>query len=167
MGDRTYTAIEFTGEISEEQATELVELLEAQGCNSYDHVHKLLDALRAGDSFYDSECNYAQMDAIEGWCVENEVGYCKTWAAGGDYGPGIEIWQPGMAKVESCAAIEDSPAATLTELIKARDTNMLDNLIEQLERFTRLGPPLKVLAVDDWTPELCTRMAKRALELKE
>lgn len=164
MGDRTYTAIEFTGDISEEQAAELVELLEIQGCESHQHGSLLLlEALRDGDGFWDSECNYATMEGVEGWCFENQVGYLKTWEAGGDYGPGIELWKPGMKSSEQCALIEGSPATELNELIKARDAGKIDELIDDLKKFTTLGPPLRVLDVKDWTSELCTRMAKRAL----
>lgn len=163
MGDRTYTAIEFTGDISEEQAAELVELLEIQGCESHQHGSLLLEALRDGDGFWDGECNYATMEAIEGWCFENQVGYLKSWEAGGDYGPGIELWKPGMETSEQCPSLEGGPAVDLDDLVKARDAGKIDDLIADLKKFTDLGPPLKVLAVKDWTPELCTRMAKRAL----
>ena len=166
MGDRTYTNIEFTGDISEEQAEELVAELEAQGCapNNYSN-EDLLEALKAGDSFYDMECNYATMEGVEGWCFENQVGYLKTWEAGGDYGPGIELWKPGMKSSEQCASIEGSPATELNDLIKARDAGKIDELIDDLKKFTTLGPPLRVLDVKDWTPELCVFMAKRELEV--
>lgn len=164
MGDRTYTDIEFTGDMSEEQAAELVELLEAQGCDScqYDR-NDLLEALKAGDSFYDTECNYAQMEDIEEWCRDNEIGYRKSWEAGGDYGPGLELWKPGMQQAEQCPSLEGGPAVDLDDLVKARDSGTIDALIADLKKFTSLGPPVRVLPVDKWTPELCTRMAKRAL----
>jgi hypothetical protein len=167
MGDRTYTTIEFTGDISEEQAAELVAELEGQGCSPNNYGSEdLLEALKAGDSFYDMECNYATMEGVESWCGENEVGYLKTWAAGGDYGPGIELWKPGMKSSEQCASLEGEPIATLDDLIKARDAGKVDDLINNLKRFTTLGPPLRVLAVKDWTPELCVFMAKRKLEVE-
>jgi hypothetical protein len=172
MGDRTYTQIEFTGEISEEIATELVELLEAQDCVSnhddYGSHGSLLAGLKtAHNSFYDSECNYAMMEDIEAWCRDNDVGYLKSWMAGDEYGPGIKLWRPGMEAAEECAALDDSPIATLSELQKAHEAGTVGDLIKHLDRFTSLGPPLKVLAVDDWTPELCARMAKRALEAED
>lgn len=169
MGDRTYTQIEFSGVISEEQADELVDLLEAQNCeaNNPDHTNDLLEALKAGSSFYDGECNYAQMDDIEEWCSENDVAYLKTWEAGGGYGPGIELWRPGMAKVEQCACVESSPVATFNELVKAHKTGKVAELIEHLDRFNNVWPELQVLDVEDWPPELCVRMAKRKLEIQE
>jgi hypothetical protein len=163
MGDRTYTQIEFTGEISEEQAEELVELLKAQGCETNSSAN-LLEGLKQGDNFYDGECNYAQMEEIEEWCGANDVGYLKSWMPGGDYGAGLALWLPGMGCAEECTSVEDSPVATLNELKKARDAGAVDDLIKRLEKFTSAGPSLKVLAVDDWTPELCVRMAKRALD---
>jgi hypothetical protein len=162
MGDR----IQFSGIISEEQAEELVELLEAQGCCA-NEGDDLLQALKDGSSFYDGECNYAQMEDIEAWCGENEVGYCKTWEPGGGYGPGIELWRPGMERAQQCASVESSPVATFNELEKAHKAGKVAELIADLDRFNHLGPPLQVLAVDDWTPELCTFMAKRALEIKD
>jgi hypothetical protein len=72
-----------------------------------------------------------------------------------------------MEAAEECAALDDSPIATLSELQKAHEAGTVGDLIKHLDRFTSLGPPLKVLAVDDWTPELCARMAKRALEAED
>jgi hypothetical protein len=151
MGDRTWTDIQFSGIISEEQAEELVELLEAQGCCA-NEGDDLLQALKDGSSFYDGEY---------------EVGYCKTWEPGGGYGPGIELWRPGMERAQQCASVESSPVATFNELEKAHKAGKVAELIADLDRFNHLGPPLQVLAVDDWTPELCTFMAKRALEIKD
>jgi hypothetical protein len=166
MGDRTYTSIGFTGVISEEQAAELADLLRDQGCEAHNGGH-LLDALKEGDGFYDNECNYATMEDIESWCGENEVGYLKSWSAGGDYGPGLELWRPGMTGAEQCPSVDDSPVATLTELTLAHKDGAVLDLIERLDRFTSLGPALKVLAVEDWTPELCVFMAKRKLEIED
>jgi hypothetical protein len=165
MGDRTYTQIEFAGVISEEQAEELVELLNAQGCevNECDQ-NDLMTALKNGSSFYDSECNYAQMEDIESWCGENDVAYLKTWEAGGGYGPGIELWKPGMKEALQCESCESSPVAALEDLKKAHAAGKVGELIESLERFSGLDGELQVLAVEDWTPELCVFMAKRKLE---
>lgn len=163
MGDRTYTSIEFSGVISEEQADELAQLLSDQGCEANDEQFDLRNALAEGSSFYDGECNYAQMDDIESWCVENNVAYLKMWEPGGGYGPGIELWRPGMGSAEQCVSVESSPVASLDDLEKAHKEGKVAELIESLTQFCSLGPALQVLAVEDWTPELCVFMAKRKL----
>lgn len=163
MGDRTWTSIEFSGTISEEQGEELLALLKDQACvsNLTDSTPTLND-LKESTSFYDDECNYATMEDIEAWCPDNNVGYLKSWEAGGDYGPGIEVWRPGMARREHCASIENSPVVTLADLVEAQAEGVAA-LITKLQLFDTCGPPLRVLAVDDWTDELCHFMAKRAL----
>lgn len=170
MGDRTYTQIEFSGAISEEQGEELLAHLEAQGCAVNDPAagDKMdLAALSAGASFYDSECNYAQMEEIEAWCGENNVSYLKNWEAGGDYGPGLQLFDATTGETVECPALESAPAVPLSELITARNDGTIDTLIAGMQKFADFSthfPPLKVLKVEDWTPEVCTFMAKRALE---
>lgn len=169
MGDRTYTSIQFSGEISEEQAGELVVLLCAQGCSSNaTDGPPTVSGLKEheGDSFYDNECNYATMAEIEAWCAENRVSYLKDWSQGGEYGPGLELYDHAAGTTEQCSAIESSPAITLSELITLREDGALDERIAHLSKFENFSthfPQLKVLAVGDWTDDLCKFMAERAL----
>lgn len=170
MGDRTYTSIEFSGEISEQQATELIALLKNQGCcsNVTDNV-PTIEGLKeyAHDSFYDHECNYGTMEEIESWCPLNRVSYLKTWAQGGDYGPGIELYDHTTSEIEQVAALENSPAISLSDLIKLRDAGEIDKEIDRLkklENFSKIYSPLKVFELKDWPDDLCKFMAERALD---
>lgn len=164
MGDRTHTAIEFSGTISEEQGWELIQLLNDQGCECNDGNHDLtLASLTSGESFYDSDCNYAQMEDIESWCGDNNVSFLKTWEPGGGYGPGICHYDAATGKTHECASLESSPAVGLDTLIKARNEGTIDAVIASLRPLDDFAPDLKVLKVEEWTDELCHFMAKRAL----
>lgn len=169
MGDRTWTSIEFSGDISEEQAAELVELLRDQGCesNATDEPPTLAGLKEHdNDSFYDNECNYATMEEIESWCTLNRVSYLKTWAAGGDYTAGLELYDYALKTSEQVAALDSSPAISLTALIALRDEGEIDKRIERLNRFENFStnyPPLKIYALNDWPDDLCKFLAERAL----
>lgn len=167
MGDRTWTSIEFSGAISFEQAEELLQLLKDQGCyaNHSDDTPKL-DNLVNSDSFYDSDCNYSQMEDIEAWCGENNVSYLKSWEPGGGYGPGMEIWDDAAETTYTCATVESSPALTVLDLIAAKTEGTIDEKIAELSRFDAFSstyPTLKVLKTEEWTDALCKLMAERAL----
>lgn len=168
MGDRTHTAIEFKGQISVEQAEELLSALKDQGCEPNDCGERgdlSIADLTEGSGFYDSECNYAQMEDIEGWCRDNNVSYLKTWEAGGGFGPGLELFDVATQTTEQCSSIESSPAVELGQLIKARDEGTLDELVARLSKFTGFPCELEVFELADWPDELAVFMAKRALDV--
>lgn len=176
MGDRTYTSIEFSGDISEQQAEELIGLLDDQ-CGDdasgiplvQGHAERkftLEHLCVPHNSFSDDECNYATMDEIESWCTLNRVSYLKTWAAGGDYVAGLELYDYALKTAEQVAALDSSPAISLSDLIKIRDEGEIDKAIERLnkfENFSKKYPPLKIYALNDWPDDLCKFLAERAL----
>jgi hypothetical protein len=116
MGDRTHTSIRFSGRIPRSLAEELLQELEGQAClsNATDSGTLKLEDLT--DSFYDSECNYGQMEGVEDFCREHDIAYEKTWEAGGGYGPGVMIYT-GSEELE-CGTIEGEPALTLAAIKK-------------------------------------------------
>jgi hypothetical protein len=168
MDDRAWTNIEFSGVISEEQGLELVDQLEGQGCQNGTHGsgEVSLAALSNGDSFDDEEANYGDMDGVEAWCKANRVSYLKSWEAGGGYGPGMTLYDAATETGTTCASLEGSPAMTVAEVVRLKLEDRLDERIAELRKFESFSshyPELKVLAVEDWTDELCHFMAKRAM----
>jgi hypothetical protein len=142
MGDRTYVSIRFSGQITAEQADELIQELDGQGCRCDDPDTGKLEPIQLTTSmFYDSECNYATMDGVEDFCREHSIAYCKTWEAGGDYGPGMEIFNG--TNVISVGTIGGEPALSLSE-IKRHGIGML-GFLESFENFDKHFPPVTII----------------------
>jgi hypothetical protein len=117
MGDRTYTDIQFSGRITREVAEGLVEQLTEQGCDANDGPEGdiTVEHLKIpGNVFWDDECNYANMEGVEAYCDEHHIFYKKTWSAGSEYGPGIEIFDGG--KPRSIGALEGEPVMTFAQI---------------------------------------------------
>lgn len=139
MGDRTYTTIKFSGEISYAQAEELIQELEGQGCRCDDPDTGELTVDQLADStFYDSECNYAQMEGVENYCREQGIKYLKTWEPGGGYGSGIMLFN-GTTDVE-CGTVDGEPALTLGQIKK-----LGIGMIGFLKSFDGFDEPLKIV----------------------
>lgn len=142
MGDRTYTSISFSGRISYALAEELVQELEGQACSCDEGPEGELtvEHLKVPHhQFYDTECNYAQMEGVENFCREHGIAYEKTWEAGGDYGPGTMIFT-GTEEIQ-CGTIEGEPALTLSQ-IKELGTGFLA-YFDSLD-FSKY-PPLEIV----------------------
>lgn len=145
MGDRTWTGIQFSGIITEDVGHELLGLLDDQceGCQDgpelvagHAEVKFTLDHLRVPhNQFYDGECNYGTMEAIEAFCQEHNISYFKTWQAGGEYGPGMEIYHAIVDQTVQCPDIDGEPVIGLKELIDAYDEGKIDDKIKFLRSF--------------------------------
>lgn len=153
MGDRTWTGISFSGHIAKAQAEGLLEELKGQRCFCDDgpgEIHELcLEQLTLDTCFYDEECNYATMEGVESFCRDNQITYLKTWAAGGGYGEGAELYiaVPGVT-IEVPTA--DSEAALGTAKLKEfRDQGAtLDDVLrylDQVDNFRKHHPPLEIV----------------------
>jgi hypothetical protein len=141
MGDRTYTSIRFSGTISREVAEELLEACQGEYLcsNETDKQISLLDELK--DELYASECNYAQLDGPESVCRARGIPYCKTWEAGGDYGPGMTVFTG--EDVHECNTMDGEPAVTRSMLVK-----FSTGILEYFDRFDFSAPrypPLKIV----------------------
>jgi hypothetical protein len=140
MGDRTYTSIRFGGKITATQADELIQELEGQGCRCDDpDTGKLETSQLTASSFYDSECNYGQMEGVEDYCREHGIAYEKCWEAGGDYGPGIMIFT-GTEEHES-GTLDGEVVVTRSQFLK-----LGTGILEFFDRFDfSKHPPLVIV----------------------
>lgn len=116
MGDRTWTSIRFSGRITTAVAAELAEALRNQGCQCDEGPKGQISVehLKLDQYFYDEECNYGNMDDIEGLCDEHGIAYFKSWEPGGGYGPGVKLFT-GTEEVE-CGTIDGEPALTIRQI---------------------------------------------------
>lgn len=145
MGDRTWTGIQFSGIVTREVAEELLDLLDMQCCGCHagpelgrghaDNKFQIEHLAEPHNQFYDDECNYATMEDIESFCREHHVSYFKSWQAGGDYGPGMEIYHAIVDQAVQCSDIDGEPVIGLDELIKAYDKGEIDDKIKFLRSF--------------------------------
>lgn len=142
MGDRTYTTIRFSGKITAAQAAELIQELEGQGCRCDDHdTGKLEPELLSTSQFYDSECNYGQMDGVENYCRDQEIPYCKTWEAGGSYGPGILIFTG--SEEYACGTLDGEPVVTRS-MLKGLGTGILE-YFDRFDFSEQRYPPVEII----------------------
>lgn len=146
MGDRTYTDIKFSGTISREVAEELLDAINCEYLQAYDSdkaAGKLtISDLANADYFYDHEVNYAQLDSVENCCREHSIPYLKTWAQGGDYGPGMTLFTG--EEVHECACLDGEPVVTRSQLVK-----LSTGILEYFDRFDFSGyPPLTIEGLD-------------------
>lgn len=150
MGDRSWTAISFSGNITADQAEDLLFEIAAQGCkcDDGDDGGITVEHLKLDTCFYDEECNYALMDGIESWCKENHVSYLKTWSPGGGYGEGAELYIAIPGATIAMPQCEGEACLTAGNLKELRDKGAtLDDVIryvDQVERFREHHPPLVV-----------------------
>lgn len=149
MGDRTWTGISFSGHITEAQAQELVEELKGQGCMCDGEGEISIEHLRLDTCFYDEECNYANMHGVEDWCRDNHVGYLKTWAPGGGYGEGAELYIAVPGVTISVPQCEGEAALTVSKLREFQGQGAsLDDVIryvDQVENYRKHYPPLEIV----------------------
>lgn len=144
MGDRTWTSIQFSGQITTAVAEGLLDAMNEDNCIDCMQIDKelSLELLRIPRAtFYHDECNYAQLETVEGYCHEHGIAYCKTWAAGGDYGPGIEVFTG--YEVHSCGTLEGEPVVTRSML-----TKLGTGILEYFDRFDFTSdkyPPLTII----------------------
>lgn len=148
MGDRTYTDIKFSGTISREVAKELLEAINGdwlQANNSEKAAGQLtIDDLENANYFYGHEVNYAELELIEACCHEHSIPYVKTWAQGGDYGPGMTVFNG--EDVHECACLDGEPVVTRRQLLE-----LGTGILEYFDRFdfpSDRYPPLTIVDGD-------------------
>jgi hypothetical protein len=148
MGDRTWTSIRFSGELTTELADALVEELDAQGCRWDDNRGHNMAPTRASlteaDYFYDEEANYGTMEEVTGWCEENHISYLLYWEAGGGYGPGYSLYNAVTGVTFGCGAIEGEPAVTLSDLNKVGSVEDLSGYLKTFNDFEANYGPLVI-----------------------
>lgn len=152
MGDRTWTGIQFSGVITREVAEGLLEKLRSQYCHCDDgpgEVDELcLEQLTLDTCFYDEECNYARMEGVEGFCHDNHITFLKTWAAGGGYGEGAELYIAVPGVTIEVSTTDGEAALETTKLKQFRDQGAtLDDVLrylDQVDNFRTHYPPLVV-----------------------
>lgn len=149
MGDRTYTAIRFSGKITAEQAEELILELAGQGCQCDDGPEGdlTIEHLKLDQYFYDNECNYGQMEGVEDYCREQGIPYCKTWDAGGDYGPGMKVFTG--SEEHECGTLDGDPVVT-REMIIELGTGVLE-YFDRFDFSSPRYPPIEI--VDELSDE--------------
>lgn len=147
MGDRTWTSIAFSGKLNAELAPTLVILLGQQACRSTeDDSTPSLSTL--DHTWYDDECNYGQMDGVEGFCRAHGVSYLKSWNSGGGYGAGYLLYN---AVVDQSFEVpgDDEPALGLSELTQlASEGKTLQDVVVYLQAisdFAKHYPPLELI----------------------
>jgi len=150
MGDRTWTSISFSGIVSPKVAQELVEELVGQGCQCDDGPEGDLsiEHLKLDTVFYDEECNYATMEGVEEFCRENHISYCKTWASGGGYGEGAELYNAVVNQTVSVPTTDGEAAIGVSELTGFMSTGKtledVVNYLRHIDNFRAGYPPLVI-----------------------
>jgi hypothetical protein len=139
MGDRVWTAIQFSGVITREVADALVEELNGQ-CNDASHGPEgrdfTIEHLKVPhNQFTDDECNYGTMEGIEALCQEHGISYLKIWADGGGFEAGQEIYNAVTGVIIECPGRDDY-CLSLTELEKSLERgNTLEDVVGFLRGF--------------------------------
>ena len=124
MGDRTFVRLTV--------ATKDVERVEQLMGDEwhYDYVEEQPHGLT---SFDFNEINYGELRFLED--LKEPLAYDSEWSAGGDYGAGgkySRINKDGTCKIKEIYVEDDG--VSLLELIKARDNDRIDELIEREKR---------------------------------
>lgn len=146
MGDRTWAGISFAGIINEEDVDDLLEACEADGlcCDSGPETRTLV-AEHLKYELYNEEANYGQLETVQSYCQENGISYCMRWYEGGDYGPGMEIYNAVVGQTFTCGTIEGEPAVTLSDLEKAGSPEDLIGYLKAFNNFEENYGALEIL----------------------
>lgn len=119
MGDRTSVMILIGGALAAATVPEMVEAIEAegfgidwQGAGAAEIEEAIRDAAARGEPVVvtDHECNYASADDLEAFLKANGLPFRKEWDAGGEYGPGIVVWDGQDEREYTSAGISHSDA---------------------------------------------------------
>jgi hypothetical protein len=129
MGDRTYTSIRFSGVIDADKVPQLVQAMRDDYLNCDSTGNSDWDESDLTDSFYAEEANYGQLGCTEAACKELGVSFRTSWNAGGDYGPGMKIYNAVVDQEFECADLDGDPVVGLNELIKAHEAGKIDDTI--------------------------------------
>lgn len=149
MGDRAWTSIMFSGVVNRDVAERLIAELNAQNCQCDEGPEGefTVERLTLDSCFYDEQCNYAQMEDVEGFCQESGVTYLKQWAAGGGYGPGFELYNALVGQSFTVEGHEE-PAIGASELRACLERgNTLQDVIgylDKIQNFRKYYPPLEI-----------------------
>lgn len=158
MGDRVYTTILFAGVIDEENVEDLLEAVNADGltCDdgpelTYSAGSSTLVQEHLQYQLYNCECNYASLDETEAACHRLGVNYLKTWQEGGDFAPGMEIYNAITGVTLNCGLLDGEPAVTLSDLEKAGSPEDLIGFLKAFSNFEKNYGTLDIKLLDETT----------------
>lgn len=137
MGDRVYVTFAIRGRIETVEALDAIcESIVEHGLGDlsdysimkYADEAKgvLFEALKAGEDsviFYDDECNYADLSALEATCKEHGVSYQFDWEAGAEFSAGSSAFAPDMGVATEYQ--DDALGADIIELLKLPDAEAI------------------------------------------
>lgn len=153
MGDRTYCNLVLGGLLDKRHIGDLVEIFD----NLYVSDGKPKKDLPKGKgSFGFEEVNYAELDdTLRDKLIEAKLSYAWFWAAGGDYGPGVNLYDARTGKHFDFSTSGDEIVLTLSEcedpakLAEAKAANVLwANL--KLATFESRHDLIALAAEKDW-----------------
>lgn len=144
MGDRTTAYFTLGGKLTREAYDELLELIEQESYiqdNSFEDtdVREALVERKRFDIWID-EANYGSADPFPDFARRHGLPYHHSWASGGGYGPGGEIYDPATGETIEYAGLHDGgPCLPVTELKRMTHSEIL----QWIERVERPLPPLE------------------------
>jgi hypothetical protein len=121
MGDRTRCTLKLAGLLTSQHLSELMEIMDNEMGTAYDdeynEIEDLKQAIQDGLSSIEfEEMNYARMpDDLVDLCHKAGLKYVWEWEPGGDYGSGMEIYDPFKDQMQSYKACESEILLTLNE----------------------------------------------------
>lgn len=152
MGDRTYTTIRFSGQLPLDNVDEFVQALkdDALRCENELQPYSAYDDKpgNLSDTFHDYEANYGTLENAEAIARELHLSYLKSWDAGGDYGPGMTLYNAVVDTELDVSSLDGEPVIALSELVKHFDAGKIEEQIGFMRAFADFDkhyPPLEVV----------------------
>lgn len=147
MGDRTWTSIRFSGEITLGTAEGLLKEMNDYSlrCDEGPETrgdNLTIEHLMLDQYFYGDEVNYGMLESLEAYCTEFGIAYLKTWEPGGGYGPGMDLFDGH--ELHSCSTVEGEVAVTRSTL-----TELGTGILEFFDRFDFSDPKYPPLTIVD------------------
>jgi len=154
--------IEVGGELTEEQAKELIEIVTGEFINfedGPDTLGKLRKAAGTGPVRWSGTSNYGMADDTVAFCLANKLPYIHHSDAKYDYDAETRYWFPGMKQFESVLETADRDTVVLVRVIRP--------LIELLLSIAKDGVnalPLSIgRGLDEKLIERCIKHPKKAM----
>lgn len=138
MGDRVFTRIRVSGKLPLDKKAEFEALLEAEGL--------LPEGEDDPFTYYDDECNYANLDEFTQWLFDNGLYWFQQWEAGGGFAAGIHLYdytgyhyQFGWGDEGVLFSVEDLQLAKLDDI----SLGAIVEKMEHINSWREKAPPLE------------------------
>lgn len=154
MGDHTCVSFEIGGKLPKSLVEELVAAANSDGLgtdwNDSDFTLEGLEKREPQTSLAltGTEINYANCDALEDFCQENALLYCKLWDAGGGFPAGGEI-RDLTCMIDGTDVLEFSVSGTGGDVFlndrEIRDLGSWEAVLARLDRLSAQMPAFEVV----------------------